>query len=154
YLGDVEDRIDQAQQMLAICADASECCKRFVSQGLVNTLLHEFSIAQDRGERGSELVAHVGDELRFVLARYFQLTALLGDLLEQWGVPQRNPRLIGEVLHEADHRRRELTWPLPLEDECAERARTAEQRDDEAGAKARLDCGIAQGITWPLQNVR
>jgi hypothetical protein len=49
-----------------------------------------------------QLVAHVGDELRLELA------ALLGDLLKQTGVLERDRRLIGEGLHEGHDRRREL----------------------------------------------
>ena len=46
-------------------------------------------------------MAHVGDELRLVLARDLQLAALLGDLLEQAGVLKRDDRLVGEGLHES-----------------------------------------------------
>ena len=47
-------------------------------------------------------MAHVGDELRLVLAGDLQLAALLRDLLEQAGVLECDGRLVGEALHQAD----------------------------------------------------
>jgi hypothetical protein len=45
--------------------------------------------AQDGVERGAQLVAHVSEELRFVLARLRELAALLPDLAEQARVLDR-----------------------------------------------------------------
>ena len=55
--------------------DFSERCS-------VEALLHQLGIAEDGSERGPQLVTHVGDELRLVLASDLQLAALLRDLLE------------------------------------------------------------------------
>ena len=88
--------------MLAVGADAREGIHRFLGQRLVEAFLHQLGVAEDGGERGSQLVAHVGDELRLVLAGDLKLAALLGDLLEQAGVLERDRRLVGEGLHEAD----------------------------------------------------
>ena len=84
-LGDVEHGVDQAQQVLAVGADAREGIHRFLGQRLVEAFLHQLGIAEDGGERGSQLVAHVGDELRLVLA---------GDLQAR-GSSGRSPRTGG-----------------------------------------------------------
>src|SRR5262249_53569505 len=54
-LGDVEHGIDEAQQMLAVGADAGKGIEGLLTQGLVEAFLHEFGEAEDRGKRRSEL---------------------------------------------------------------------------------------------------
>jgi len=41
-------------------------------------------------------MAHAGKELRLVLARLFELTALVLDFIEQPHILDRDPRLVGE----------------------------------------------------------
>jgi hypothetical protein len=77
----------------------------------VEAFLNELGVAKDRRERGPELMAHVGDKLRLVLASNLKLAALPGDFLEQASVLKRNRRLVGEALHEADDRSGKLAWP-------------------------------------------
>src|SRR5215475_11762530 len=67
-LGDVEHRIDETQQVLAVGTDAGEGIERFRSLRLVEAFLDEFGIPENGRKRGSELVAHVGHELVLVLA--------------------------------------------------------------------------------------
>ena len=69
---------------------------RFLAQRLVEAFLHELGVAEDGGERRPQLVAHVGDELRLVLARDLELAAFLGDLLEQPRVLDGDHGLVGE----------------------------------------------------------
>ena len=97
-LGDVEHGVDQPQEVLAVGADAGEGIHGFLGWGLIEAFLHQFGVAEDGGEWGSQLVAHVGDELRLVLARDLKLAALLGDLLEQSRVFDGDHRLVGEGL--------------------------------------------------------
>src|SRR5262249_368483 len=56
----------------------------------------QLSVAKDRIERRAQLVAHVGEELRLVLARLGELTTLLLDFSEQPRVLDRKHRLIGK----------------------------------------------------------
>src|SRR5205823_13964821 len=44
---------------------------------------HQFGIAQDGVERRAQLMAHVGEELRLVLARLLKLPALILYFVEQ-----------------------------------------------------------------------
>ena len=52
--------------------------------------------ADDGVERRAQLVSHVGEELRLVLAGDFELLALVLDLVEQPHVLDRDRRLVGE----------------------------------------------------------
>src|SRR6201987_4765690 len=63
---------------------------------------HHLGQADNGVERGAQLVAHAGHELRLVLARQFELTALLLDFLEQAGILDRQHRLGGERPQEVD----------------------------------------------------
>jgi hypothetical protein len=92
-------------------------------------------------------VAHVGDELRLVLARDLELAALLGDLIKQARVLRRNGRLVGKALHQGDDGPGKLARCAPLKNQCAKRTIAAEQRHNECCAKPDLDGGIAQWVT-------
>ena len=61
---------------------------------------HHLGQADDGVERGAQLMAHAGDELRLVLARFRQLTVLVLDFVEQPHVLDRDHRLVGERLDE------------------------------------------------------
>src|SRR5215470_17879189 len=99
-------------------------------------------------------MAHVGDELRLVLACYLELSALLGDLLEQAGVLQGDHGLVGEALHQAHDGRQKLAGSAPLQYQSAQRTLAAEQGNNKTRAEARFDRGIAQGIAWSLKDIR
>src|SRR5713226_2541999 len=86
--------------MPAIVLDALEDTARPLRQLAVNPVDEQFGIAEDRVQRGSELVAHIGEELRFVLAGERQLLALVGNLAEEPRVLDRQNRLAGESLHQ------------------------------------------------------
>ena len=79
-LGDVEDGVDPPQQMLAVGTYSRQPVEGFLAEWLIEAFLHEFGIAQDRSERGSQLMAHVGHELRLVLARDLQVLNCLCEL--------------------------------------------------------------------------
>src|SRR3954469_11605959 len=66
----------------------------------VNAVADEFRVPENCVERRAQLMAHVGEELRLVLARYFQLAALLLDLSEQTRVLDCERGLCGERLQD------------------------------------------------------
>src|SRR6516165_2674449 len=70
-------------------------------------------------ERRTQLVAHVGKELRLVLTCDLDLAALLADLAEQSGVLNRQCRLSGESLQQLDDIRGERAWRLAADNEGA-----------------------------------
>src|SRR5215510_7599393 len=95
-LGDVEDAVNQRQEMLAAGPDAGEGIHRLVGQWTVEAFLDQLGKTQDGGKRSSQFVAHIGDELRFVLASKLELVALLNYLLEHLRVLDRDDSLICE----------------------------------------------------------
>jgi hypothetical protein len=71
--------------------------------------LHQFGIAEDGGEGGAQLVAHVRNELALVRARDLEVLDCLGqlacarlDLLEQAAVLNRDHGLVGERCDKLD----------------------------------------------------
>ena len=71
------------EQVLAVLLHALEHLPGLGRQLAVEAVLHQLGVAEDGVERRSQLVAHVGQELRLVLAGDLELVALLLDLLEQ-----------------------------------------------------------------------
>src|SRR5262249_49937865 len=82
-LGQIEHIIDQSKQVLAVGLKALEDTKHPLGWLTISAVRHQFGIAQDRVERRAQLVAHIGQELRLVLARLFKLPTLVFYLVEQ-----------------------------------------------------------------------
>ena len=85
----------------------------------VDVVEHQLGVAEDRVERRAQLVAHVGEELRLVLARDLELAALLLDLAEQARVLDRDHRLGGEGLQQVNRVLDELARFLATHHESA-----------------------------------
>src|SRR6266516_5447548 len=86
----------------------------------INAVEDEFSVAEDGVERRAQLVAHVGEELRFVLARYFELTALLLDLVEQSSVLDCQYRVGRERLQKLNCLFKKIARLPPPNHECSD----------------------------------
>src|SRR5262249_37432523 len=82
-LGQIEYVVDQSQQMFAVGLKALEDAQHLLRRLAVSAIRHQFRIAQDGIERRAQLMAHIGEKLRLVLARLFELSALVLDLAEQ-----------------------------------------------------------------------
>src|SRR5499427_9640277 len=74
-------------------------------------------------------MAHVGHELRLVLARDLEFTAFLSNLAEQARVLHRNGGLTGEGLDQANDLRREGTRLVAPDDQYAHDLPLVQQRD-------------------------
>ena len=72
-LGEIENVVDQPKQVLAVLLHSVQHLRRLGREFAVQTVLHELGITEDGIERRPELMAHVGEELRLVLARQFEL---------------------------------------------------------------------------------
>ena len=59
-------------------------------------LAQHLAHADDGVERGAQLVAHIGEKLRLVLARIRELPALFLDFVEKSDVLDRDCGLVGE----------------------------------------------------------
>ena len=81
-LRQIEHIIDQAQQVLAVRLKPFEYAEHLLGWLTVSAIRHQFGIAEDSVKRCAQLVAHISQELRLVLARHFELPALVLDLME------------------------------------------------------------------------
>ena len=88
--------------MPAIALHAIEHAARLLRHLAVDAVENELGVAENGVERRAQLVAHVGEELRFVLARLRELAALVLDFVEQAHVLDRDHRLVGEGLDQLD----------------------------------------------------
>ena len=100
--GEVEHVIDQAEKVLAVGLQAIQHLAHLVRRLAIDVIEDELGVAEDGIERGAQLVAHVGQELRLVLARDLELAALVLDFVEQPHVLDCNRCLIGEGLDQLD----------------------------------------------------
>jgi len=124
--------------MLSVGLHLDESVLRLLGQRTIEAIGHHLGEPQDRVERGPELVAHVGEELRLVAARELQLTALLIDVAEQARVLDRQNRLLGEGHEKLLRRLVELARLAATHDESAQDLVRPEERNDQHGAVAGL----------------
>ena len=82
--------------MPAIGLKAFEYAKHLLGRLAVGPVRHQFGISQDGIERRAQFMAHIGEELRFVLARLFNLAAFVLDFLEQPYIFNRYRCLVGK----------------------------------------------------------
>src|SRR5580704_10074756 len=121
--------------MLAIVLDAIEHTARPLRQHPIDAVDEQLCITEDRVQWGPELVAHIGEELRFVLTGERQLLALVGDLAEEAGILDRQYRLAGEGLHQPHRLDWELARLLPHQNNGPENALGTNQRHDQRRMK-------------------
>src|SRR5215831_3781026 len=82
-LGQIKHVIDQSQQMSAVGFKALKDAQHLLRWLTISAVRHQFGIAKNGVERRAQLVAHIGQELRFVLACLCKLPALVLDFVEQ-----------------------------------------------------------------------
>src|SRR5262249_31176346 len=82
--------------MSAVGLKALEDAQHLLRRLAVSAVRHQFGVAQDGIERGAQLVAHIGEELRLVPARFFKLPALVLDFFEQPYILDGNRSLVAK----------------------------------------------------------
>src|SRR6516164_9071521 len=82
--------------MPAVGLKALEDAQHLLGWFTVSAVRHQFGVAQDGVERRAQLVTHIGEKLRLVLARFFKLPALVLDFIEQTHVLDGDRGLVGE----------------------------------------------------------
>ena len=122
-LGEIEHLVDQAEQMRAGAVHPPQRLERLLGAEARRIRDHHLGEPDDGVERRAQLVAHIGEELRLVLARDFELPALFLDLREQIGVLDRQHRLRRKGLQQLDRVARKLAGRLASDDQRAERPR-------------------------------
>src|SRR6516164_9336305 len=88
--------VDESEQVLAVGLKSFEYSKHLLGRLTISAVRHQFGIAQDGVERRAQLVAHIGEELRLVLASLFELAALVLDFVEETNILNRDSGLVGE----------------------------------------------------------
>src|SRR4051812_17788565 len=103
-LGNVKYVIDQSQQVLSVDLDALQDFAGLVGHFSIKAVGQQFRVAEHGVQGRAQLVAHVGQELRFVLARGREVTPLLLDFVEETRIVQGENGLIRKGLHEVGRR--------------------------------------------------
>ena len=116
--------------------------------------LQDFAVADDGVERRAQLVAHIGEELRLVLARLLELPALVLDLVEQADISDGDHRLVGKGRDQVDLLLRERLDLRSGQQHGADRRSLAQQRNAEHGAEAADTLGFVFGIFRIGEDVR
>src|SRR5262245_45437997 len=88
--------------MAAVALDPFQHRLHLLGWRAIDTVRDQLGVAEDGVERGAQLVAHAGEELRLVLARLRELPALVLDLVEQANVLDRDHRLVSEGRYQFD----------------------------------------------------
>ena len=94
--------IDEAEQVSAVRFKTFKHAHHFLRWLTVSAIRHQFGIAQDGVERRAQLMAHIGKELRLVLARLFKLPALVLDFVEEAYILNRDSGLVGKCRDQLD----------------------------------------------------
>ena len=135
-LGEVEQIIQQSQQVLARAEDVAQVLVLPVVQVTEVPLQKHLGEADHGVQRRPELVRHVGQEVRLVLAHHLQLGTLLLQLTEQLGVVDRHRGLAGEGLQELHRLRGEAAGRAAAHHQRSDDARVTKDRDGQYGAPA------------------
>src|SRR6516225_3584825 len=86
--------------MLSVSLQAFEYAQHLLGWLTISTVCHQFGVAQNSVEWRSQFVTHIGEELRFVLARDFELATLVLDFVEQPHVLNSDHSLVSESLNQ------------------------------------------------------
>ena len=105
---------------------------------------HHLGQPNDGVERRAQLMAHIGEELRLVLARHFELAALLLHFRKEIGILNGQYRLRREGLQQVYRVHGKLARLLSPHHQHADDPFRAEQRHDQQRAIARPQQNVHQ----------
>src|SRR6516165_7751705 len=86
--------------MLTVALDPLEHSPHLFRRCAIDSIRNQLGIAKDGVERRSQLMAHICEKLRLVLARFGKLAALILNLIEQPHVLDRDSGLVGKGHHQ------------------------------------------------------
>src|SRR5262245_21185225 len=101
-LRQIEDIVDELEQVFAVGLYPFEHRVHLNRQQAIKAVLHEFTVSKDSVQRSSQLMAHVGEELRLMLAGDLKLSGFLFELLKKTCILDGEGRLRGERLHKVN----------------------------------------------------
>jgi hypothetical protein len=116
--------------VLAVALHALEHAAHPFRHVAVDTVQYELGISEDRVQWRTQFVAHIGEELRLVLAGDLELVALDPDFVEQAGVLDRQHRLRREGLQQVDRALGKFAGRFAAHDEGADDPIGAKERDE------------------------
>ena len=119
-LGEVEDVVEQREEVPAGVANVAEVVLLTVVEVAEHALQQDLGEADDRVQRGAQLVRHAREELGLVLTGDRQLAALAGQLLVQSRVGEGDGRLAGEGGEQVAHLLAERPGSAPADHEGAD----------------------------------
>src|ERR1700732_2958301 len=148
-LGEVKHVVNQAEEVLAVALDALKDGAHLLRRLPINVVNNELGIAEDGVERRSQLVAHIGEKLRFVLACFLKLAAFFlklsrtqAQFVEQAHVLDGDHGLGSEALDQLDLLLRERAHLLAIDHDHPDQLILLEHRSTENSAiAAELDGG-------------
>src|SRR5262249_224988 len=120
----------------------------------ISAVCHQFGIAQNGVERRAQLMAHIGEELRFVLARLRKLATLLLDLAEEPRVLDREHGGGCERLQKFNCICGKVARRLSPNNKGPGDAVCADQRHHEARAKSSSHCNLSHRAWWLVADIR
>ena len=129
--------------MLAGGIDVLEVLVLFLVQLPEHPLDQHLEEPDDGVEGRAQLVRHVGEELRLVVAGRLDLGTLVRDLMEEAGVLYRQCGLGGKRLEDIHDRRRKHAGCLPVEGQAPDDLVLAKQRYGEECPVAEPDERVA-----------
>src|SRR6516164_8632834 len=94
--------VDESEQVFAVGLKSFEYSKHLLGRLTVSAVRHQFGVAEDGVERRAQLMAHIGKELRFVLACICKLPTLVLDFMEEARVLDGERRLRRKSLDDVD----------------------------------------------------
>ena len=117
--------------MFAIALHPVEHITHPVRRLTVDVIEDQFRVAEDGIKRRAQLMAHIGQELRFVLASDFELLALLTNFIKQTCILNGEYRLRRKGLEKINSLRSKLAGLFSPHHEGANGAALADQGNDE-----------------------
>ena len=153
-LGEVEHVVDEAEEMLAVALEPLQHLAHPRRRGAIDVVEDELGIAQDRIQGRAQFVAHIGEELRLVLARLGQFAALLLDLGEEARVLDARSPIARRRFPEARSSPRKMRPGAPAHDERADDAVRPQERHHQQRAEAgRENDDRPAGPRWLLAKI-
>jgi len=132
----------------AVGLQAFEYAHHLLGWLAVSAVRHKFGVAQDSIEGRAQLMAHIGEELRFVLARLFKLPALVLDFIEQPHILNGDRGLIGKGHDQFDLLVGEWLYFRARQGEHANWDALAQHWDAECCAVISQPLCFDQGVFW------
>src|SRR5262249_53906762 len=152
-LRQIEHLVDEAEKVSAGAVYALQRLLRFLCAEARRVFDHHLGQADDGIERGAQLMAHAGYELRLVLARHLQLAALVLDFVEQPHVLDRDRRLVSESRYQLDLLFGERPDLRARQCQNADRDAFAQHRHAEDRAVAAQPLGLCPGVVRVGQDI-